>query len=493
MPESTARPRDFQAAKGTLGISVDRSAAAPPLFRQIQDGIRHGMLTGAIGVGMRLPAERELAAILGVNRTTIMHAYQELAAEGLVTARPGRGTVISLPDQDQDLNSLQAGTDSSWLLTMPSFGNGTIGPDPNLLRDIADLSAQPNLINFAAGAPGVDLMPVAALQRELASALSDYGGGILGYGPVEGLPALRESIALRMQARGARVSSSEVIVVSGATQGLALAARALIEPGDEVAVEAPSYVGVLQTFAAAGARLIGVPMDRHGLRVDELATILSRRRIRLIVVQPTLQNPTNSTLSLERRERLLSLAERYGVPILEDDAYGELWHDGSGPAPLKAIDRHGNVIYLGTFSKTIAPALRLGWCVAPHAVIGRLALAKQFADLQSGVLAQLAVNGFMVSGAYTRHLEACRQAYNERRTTMLAELSTLPMIRAESSRDGGLYVWCRLPEHLPARTLAAAAGRAGVAILAGDAFYPQGSLGQLDGSRFMRLSFSSQT
>jgi DNA-binding transcriptional MocR family regulator len=195
----------------------------------------------------------------------------------------------------------------------------------------------------------------------------------------------------------------------------------------------------------------------------------------------------------ERRERLVSLAERHGVPILEDNAYGELWHDGNGPPPLKAIDRRGHVIHVGTFSKTIAPALRLGWCVAPRAIIGRLALAKQFADLQSGSLAQLAVSGMVSTGAYARHLEASRDVYNERRATMLAGLSELPMLQVESAADGGFYVWCRLPEHLSARRLAAVAGRSGVAILAGDAFYPEGSFRNPEGSRYMRLSFASQT
>jgi 2-aminoadipate transaminase len=494
-PSRVSRGVGKRVAARSLNFELRRAAGAEPLFRQIQTGIRSAVLSGVLGNGSRLPAERVLAAELGVNRTTVMRAYQELAADGFVAARPGRGTTIALPDlADGRMDNVGPAVDEgmSWLLSLPSFGNGALGTDPGALREIAEMSARPDFITFAAGAPGTDLIPAAALQAALSRALTAQGGDVLGYGPVEGLPAMREALVAHSQSRGIRATVPEVMVLSGATQGLALAARALLEPGDDVVVEAPTYLGIMQTFTMAGARVIGVPVDRHGLRLDELSAVLTRRRIRLIVVQPTLHNPTNATMSLQRRERLLTLAERHGVPILEDDAYGELWHDPSGPAPLKALDRRGLVLYVGTFSKTVAPGLRLGWCVGPKAMIDRLTLVKQFADLQTSTLSQLAVTGFLGNGTYDRHLQMVRDAYNERRDAMIAGIERLPGMRVESGRQGGLYVWCMLPPGVSARVLAGAAARAGVGVLAGELFYPSGWFGGSGSAGYVRLSFSSQ-
>jgi DNA-binding transcriptional MocR family regulator len=213
--------------------------------------------------------------------------------------------------------------------------------------------------------------------------------------------------------------------------------------------------------------------------------------VRLILVQPTLHNPTGATLSPARRERLIWLARRHGVPILEDDAYGELRHEGPDPRPLKALDRGGLVMYLGTFSKTVAPGLRVGWLAAPAPVIARLALAKQFADLNTGALPQLALVQFLTAGTYDRHLAYVRAAYAARRAAMLAGLEPAARhLQIAPSPLGGFYLWCRLVAGPRARVLAAAAGRAGVAILAGEAFFPRDTAGGEDGSDRLRISFA---
>jgi DNA-binding transcriptional MocR family regulator len=263
-----------------------------------------------------------------------------------------------------------------------------------------------------------------------------------------------------------------------------------VEPGDEVVVESPTYVGIIQTFAAAGARLIGVPVDERGLRTDALAGILARRNVRLVVVQPSFHNPTTAQMAAGRREQLLSLAGRYGVPILEDDAYGDLWHQGEGLPPLKVLDRQGCVIYLGTFSKTLAPGLRLGWLVAPPPVINRLALAKQFADLLSNTPAQLAVTDLLGDGTYAAHLDWIRPRYAQRRAAMHTGLAGIAGLEIRPGFAGGFYLWCRLPAGRPARVVAAASRRRGVAILPGEAFFPQAAVNALEGARHVRLSFS---
>ena len=486
--------RRSPATNALLSLRLDRSDGAPPLYRQIRDGVRAAVLRGSAGAGTRLPPERELADALGVNRSTIMRAYSELAADGLVEARPGRGTVILAGNSatpDERPREQQAG--SAWLLGLPPYGNGNLGPEPGLLRDLSALGARPDVIQFATGVPGIDLLPLDALQAALARALARTGASALGYGPVEGMEELRSAIAARLTMRGAATEPEEVLVLSGATQGIGLAAHALIEPGDEVVVEAPTYMGVLQAFGAAGARLIGVPVDTHGMRVEVLAPLLARRRVRLIVVQPTLHNPTNATLSIERRVRLVDLARRHGIPILEDDAYGELWRDASGPPALKSLDTTGLVMHVGTFSKTVAPGLRVGWLAAPSPVIGRLVLAKQLADLHTASLSQLLLAEFIVSGAYDRHLTWVRGVYEERRAAMREGLIGVQNLRIVSGADGGFYFWVALPPGQQARLLAAAAGRADVALVAGEVFYPRDVLGTEDGRDRIRLSCAFHT
>jgi len=329
------------------------------------------------------------------------------------------------------------------------------------------------------------------LQEELVAALDECGAAGLGYGPVEGLPTLKATIAGRLAQRRVIASPEQVLVVSGATQGIALIAQSLIEPGDEVAVESPTYIGALQTFAAAGARLIGVPVDGKGVRVDLLESVLSRRRIRLLFLQPTHHNPTGTTVPPERREQLLAPSWRYGVPIVEDDAYGELWHEPPDPFPLKASDRHELVIHLSTFSKTVAPGLRVGYVAGPAALVRRLALAKQFSDLNTSALSQLALARFLAAGEYERHLHLVRAIYALRWATMLAALSGLANIDVSPHSKGGFYLWCRLDGALNARQIVAAAARRGVTLIAGEAFFPPGSGAPGDSHRWIRLSFSS--
>jgi DNA-binding transcriptional MocR family regulator len=281
------------------------------------------------------------------------------------------------------------------------------------------------------------------------------------------------------------------MVVSGATQGLSLAARTLIEPGDEVAVEAPTYFGMLQTFALAGARLVGIPIDRHGIRVDHLEAVLSQRRVRLIVVQPRFQNPTGAVMSAERRTQLLLLARRHAIPVLEDDLYGDLDLDGGAPAPLKRDDSSGSVVYLSSFSKSISPGLRIGWVVAQAPVINRLVVAKQFSDLSSSALSQLVVADLLASGDYASHLQSVIGEYRTRRAALLDAIRALDgRLEPTFVPAGGSNIWCRLAPGIDSRMLAAAAIRRKVAVTPGHAFYPPNQLRVESGHDRVRLSFT---
>ena len=421
--------------------------------------------------------------MLGVSRSTVTRAYQELVADGLVQAAPSRGTVVApVEANDAELPGAAAG---SWLMTLPPVA--TLGSDAGLLREIVALAGREGMISFASSAPPEDLLPVAELAGIVRDAFKEQGPKLLSYGPVEGRPELRQVLTNRLQAAGTLSPGDSVIVVSGSTQGLALAARVLIEPGDEVVVEAPTYIGTIQTLELSGARLIGVPVDADGIRTDSLEQVLSRRRIRLIVLQPVFQNPTGASLSRRRSEHVLWLARRHGVPILEDDAYSALHYDPHAPGLLKQLDRHGLVIYLSSFSKTLAPGLRVACMCGPEPVISRIAMAKQFSDLNTNSVGQTIVSQMISTGGYDDNLQRLRDAARHRMALLLRELDRMSNVLGRDLEPrGGLHVWCRLRVG-EAHAAVAMAARSGVAVVAGTAFYPPASPGPAGRDR-IRLS-----
>jgi 2-aminoadipate transaminase len=463
-------------------VQLDKSSPVP-LYLQISNQISELILTGVLPEGSRLPPQRELASALGVNRTTVVSAYQELAADGLVDATIGRGTVVRAtahPAQSVPSSPM------SWAEVFSLRTQATCDP---LIRDMMTLCARQDVISFAAGVPAPDLYPLDDFRAVVDEVLDRDGRTLLQHCPTEGYFPLREWLAERMTERGARVSAQNILVLSGSQQGLDLVARLLLDPGDVVITENPSYLGVLQVFQAAGVRLLTVPLDERGMRVDLLEQILARSRPKLIYTLPTFQNPTGVTLSLERRYQLLALAQRYQVPILEDDPYGELRYEGTPVPTLKALDRYEHVLYLSTFSKMLFPGLRLGWLAAPEPVIRRLVLIKQITDLHTNTLGQWALVEFCRRGSLDEHLAYLREVYPQRRDTMCAALERycppgITWIRPE----GGFYLWCRLPEGLHARELLTEAARRQVAFTVGDAFHVDGG-----GQEWMRLNFTCHT
>ena len=460
-------------------VQLDRSSPVP-LYLQISNQIRELILTGALPEGTRLPPQRELALELEVNRTTVVNAYQELAADGLVDATIGRGTVV------RTLSRSTSPVTPSPLPWTEVFSLRTRFAYDPLIRDMMTLCAQKNVISFAAGVPAPDLYPLDEFRAVVDEVLAKHGRVLLQHCPTEGYPPLREWLAERMVERGARVSPRNILVLTGSQQGLDLVARLLLDPGDIVIAESPSYLGVLQVFQAAGVRLLTVPLDEQGMQVDVLEQILVRSRPKLIYTLPTFQNPTGVTLSLERRYQLLALAQRYQVPILEDDPYGELRYEGTPVPPLKALDRYGHVLYLSTFSKMLFPGLRLGWLVAPEQVVGRLTMIKQFTDLHTNTLGQWALTEFCRRGLLDRHLESLREVYPRRRDVMGAALERYcPPGTTWNRPEGGFYLWCHLPEGLQARELLSEAARRQVVFIVGEACHVDGG-----GQEWMRLNFT---
>ena len=440
-------------------LELDR-ASIVPVYRQIYERLREQILAGSLPEATRLPPERAFARRLGVNRSTVVHAYRELAADGLIEQRVGSGSRVA-SDLKVERSGVSAGV--PWWVGLPPW---SVGAFPAVLGELA-AADHGDRIAFVQGVPPVSPSPLADLARSFARVGGDENF-VLSYGSSEGYAALRESIAERMRARGCAIDPRDVLVLTGSTQGITLAAQSLAERGDEIIVEAPTYPGALQIFQIAGLRAIPVPVDEDGMRVDHVEAVLRNRRPRFIYTMPSLHNPTGVTMGAERRERLVTLARRAGVPILEDDPYGELASEPGPPLLARSLD---DVIYLSSFSKTIAPSLRLGWMCAPRTIYERLLLRKQSVDMASSLYVQAGVTDYLRS-AYDAHVAALRIELAQRRAIAFAAIDTYWPAGARVLRGGGgFYLWATMPRELRARALLDLAERNGASFLFGEAFF----------------------
>ncbi|HUJ24878.1 MAG TPA: PLP-dependent aminotransferase family protein, partial [Myxococcales bacterium] len=308
------------------------------------------------------------------------------------------------------------------------------------------------------------------------------------YGPTEGFTPLRAWIAARMTRRGLPAQTDQVIITTGSQQGIDLVGKALLDPGDLVVVDSPSYLAALQCFTMYEARFASIPSDEEGIRVDELEAALKREKVKLIYLVPTFQNPRGTTLSMARRARIAELAREHDVTVLEDDPYGELRYRGTALPPIAGLDPRAPVIYLGTFSKTLAPGLRLGYAVGHEEMLRAMTIAKQAADLHSSSLSQRAVAHMLQTFDYDGHLRELQKIYGERLAAMLASLErSLPSGTGWTRPEGGLFVWVKLPGGLDAQDLFADALRENVAFVPGAPFFA----GEPDRGT-LRLNFSNR-
>jgi 2-aminoadipate transaminase len=352
------------------------------------------------------------------------------------------------------------------------------------IRDLLKLTERPGIISFAGGLPSPKAFPVPEFAAACEKVLREDGQSALQYAATEGLPALREFVAASLPWDA---DPAQVLITTGSQQGLDLVAKVLIDPGSRILVETPTYLGGLQAFAPMEPTVVAVASDDDGIDADDLAarTGDGADRARFLYVLPNFQNPTGRTMTEARRAALASRAERLGLPLLEDNPYGELWFDAPPPAPLTARNPEG-CLYMGSFSKVLAPGLRLGYVVAPPAIHGRLVQAKQAADLHSPSFNQRVVAEVVKDGFLDRHVPTIRALYRSQRDAMLAALG-----REMAGLDvrwntpaGGMFLWLRLPEGLTATALLPRAVEKGVAFVPGEAFYAE----QPD-PRTLRLSF----
>jgi len=364
------------------------------------------------------------------------------------------------------------------------------------IRELLKLTQVPGLISFAGGLPAPEVFPVEEFKHACDVVLSEVGSQALQYGMTEGYMPLRELIARHSCRYGIQVDSENIQITSGSQQALDLLGKLLINPGDRVLVEAPTYLGALQAWNAYEPDYITVPSDENGMKTEELESAL-RYGPKFIYVLPNFQNPTGSTLTLERRNQLIQLADQYGVPIVEDDPYGQLRYEGEHLPPVLVLDDeyqnngdrnyHGNVIYLSTFSKTIAPGIRLAWIVAPPEVIKKIVQGKQGADLHTSTFVQMVAYEVAKGGFLDEHVRVIRKTYGERRDVMLESMEKyFPEGVTWTRPMGGMFLWVTLPEGIDAAELMDKAIALKVAYVPGAPFFPNGG-----GENTLRLNFSN--
>jgi len=366
----------------------------------------------------------------------------------------------------------------------------------SIIRELLKLTQRPEVISFAGGLPAPEVFPVARFQEACQRVLATQATTALQYGPTEGYRPLRELIVAQMGRYGIVATVDNILITSGSQQALDLIAKLLINRGDRILVESPTYLGALQAFDLMGAEYVTVPVDDDGLQTCNMEQAL-RSGPKFMYILPNFQNPGGVTLSRKRRDELVELSDRYGIPIIEDDPYGQLRYEGEHISPLVVLDRTnllrdngyklGNVIYLSTFSKVLAPGLRVAWIVAPPDVIAKLVQIKQSTDLHTSTFTQMVVYEAARDGFIDEHVKLIRATYKVRRDAMLSALNDFfPPEVSWTHPHGGLFLWVTMPPGVDSSRLLELALRQNVAFVPGEPFYPNGDTGS-----HMRLNFSN--
>ncbi len=356
------------------------------------------------------------------------------------------------------------------------------------IRELLKVTMMPDVISFAGGLPAPEAFPVRDFRDACEWVLAHHAHQALQYGPTEGYPPLKDYLIEAMAKYEIPAVQGNILFTNGSQQALDLLGRAFIEVGGTIVTGRPTYLGAIQAWDAYGPRYATVPLDDHGMRMDKLEeTLRDNPGAKFIYVMPNFHNPAGTTMPLERRLRLVELAAEYGAFIVEDDPYGELRYEGQDVTPIYALHKE-NTIYMSTFSKTLAPGLRLGWIVAPERAMTKLIHAKQGMDLHTSSLIQYLVYDICQRGLLRAHVRTIRKLYRERRDLMLQCMEEhLPPEARWTRPQGGLFLWARLPDYMNTQELLKFAIEEKVAFVPGYAFYPGGA----DGHCCMRLNFSN--
>jgi GntR family transcriptional regulator/MocR family aminotransferase len=443
----SARP-----SPGLPAIPLDRRSATP-LYRQIYEGYRTAIIERRLRAGQRMPSTRGLAEDLGLSRIPVLNAFEQLIAEGYLEARTGAGTYVS--------TSLPLGSPAEGSPKSSPDRSPSLGKPRRLARKVDRLpSSQPWLRGFGAFAVGhaaIDNFPYAAWTRLLSRHAHRLTANLLRYGPVLGYEPFREAVADYLRTtRAMHCEASQIMVVSGSQQALTICANALLDPGDEVWTEDPGYHGARAALELAGALVIPVPVDAEGLDVE--AGIRGAPKARAALVTPSHQYPLGATMSASRRLQLLNWAVSRGSWIIEDDYDSEYRYESLPLGALQGLDRHGRVLYIGTFSKVLFPSLRLGYIVIPPDLVERFMNVRRAMDICPPSFLQAVLTDFLREGHFALHIKRMRRRYRERRSTLVESVRT---ILGEDFKilgeQAGMHLVVSLPQGLSDRAVAKAA------------------------------------
>src|SRR5499433_2801592 len=453
-----------------------------PLYVQLRDQLRALVHAGDLRPGDRIPASRELATMLGVHRTTVANAYAELESEGLIQGHVGRGTFIRGNGNGLKITPpappvLGGGEGIRWELLFADERGEEV-----LNRIMASVPV--DAISFVMARPAPEHFPVEELQLCVNAVLRREAIDVLNLGPSDGYPPLKEALLEVLRQEGISARDENLLITDGCQQSLDLISKAFVRPGDSVILENPAYPGAVATFNGARARCLGVPVQTHaepggslGIDLEALEATLAANRVKLMVLTPDFQNPTGTSIPLSSRRKILEIATRYQVAVVEDHIYGRLHHRDERIPSLKQLDRSNVVIHIDSFAKVAFPGLRVGWIVAPAAAVERLRLVKQTTDLHTDQLAQATLAEFLRRGWFTKHLAKMRKVYASRLTACDEALrKNMPEECRWTRPEGGMCLWLELPPGFDASELLIHAKERGVLFAPGRYFYVQSPL-----------------
>lgn len=446
-----------------------------PIYKQLAVYIENGIADGTFPPDKPLPSERGLAKELKINRSTVIAAYDELEANGLIDRNRGSGTTVS-----KDIWGMTKKRIPSWNRYIEA---GSFLPNLPVTQRIHKEMVEQNLINLASGELSQDLFPMTSL-REITSNRSFIG--TLGYDHPQGNAILRQTLTNHVkQFRSIETNPSSILITSGAQQALHLVVQCLLKPGDAVAIANPSYHYNLPVFKSAGIKTYSLKMDNEGINPNDITTLYKKHRIRMIFMNPIYQNPTGTLMSEERRKKVLEISSEYGIPIVEDDPYSLTSFTGEKMQTLKSLDRNGNVLYISSLTKIVASGLRIGWIIGPRAVIERLSDAKQQVDYGHASYTQWIANDFLDSSDFEFHIINLVQQLEIRRDQVVDSLQTFLKDQVEFYvPNGGIHIWCRIKKEVNENQLLEESIKRGVI------YVPGLTMGSEKG--FVRFTFSRE-
>lgn len=462
-------------------ITIDTNSKTS-IYLQIYEVFRNKILNGDIKTGTALPSERKLSQQLGVNRSTVMAAYDLLKSDALIESQPGRGTYVVY--STESLNSQKRHTTHhDWDRT---YRESNLSKHDNIIEIIMTQSRIKGNFFFAGGLPSNKLIPNESYREITTELMQNSSLDVLSNTSVSGVHELKKEIKNIMLSKGVNSSMPEQLITSGSQQALDLVFKTFIKSGDTVLVEEPTFFGTLQLLRHYGANIITIPMDEHGMITESLDYMIKTHNPKFIYTIPTFHNPTGISMSLTRRHELVDISNKYNIPVIEDDPYSSITFEDSTQPPLKSLDRSNQIIYISTFSKTISLGLRIGWITASPDVIKHLVKSKQISDLHVNTLNQYTTANFISSKKYHSHLKRINQIYKHKRDLMIKALEDNFEGALFKCPKGGFYIWVELPHNISMRSLFEESMKNNVLITPGYHFMKHSK----DSASEMRLNFT---